>query len=990
MNSIWKNKGSRIWLIVSACIVAFFLLVNIVASTMFYDLIGVFLGRERPILAEGNENAVIYEKDYQTKAEAAAAGNELNIKMMEEAMTLLKNENGALPLKQSAKISVFGKNSVNFVYGGSGSGKIDASKAKTLYESLEAAGFDCNPALKSFYENDSVSGAKRADNPSMNSSGVAGFSTSETPVESYTSDVKASYANYSDAALIVISRIGGEGFDLPRSMVKSFGSDEKVDGARNPDDHYLQLDANETALIQEVCSQNFEHVIVLINSCSAMELGFLDDPEHYAYHEKIDGCIWTGYPGAQGIMALGGILNGTVNPSGHLTDTYARNWKDSPVWANFGNNGTETGDKYNGVSYYFVDYEEGIYYGYRYYETVYADILSGSYTPKGYESVSDPKERADAWYRDQVVYPFGYGQSYSEFEVSLKNKNDLNGFAITKEGVIKAEVNVRNLDTERAGKQVVQLYARAPYTAGQIEKADKVLVGFAKTPLIEAGKSETVTIEFTTYDFASYDYSDANGNGFKGYEVEGGTYEFFLSTDAHTAIDSFTGVAEETIRYEKDPVTQTTVTNRYEDSDDQLGSLLSRNDWEGTWPATRTEEEKEPSDEFIAQLESTDSRRTLSPSAEANINSRKSKFSLLKDEYFMPEDQIGSLMLNDLVGADYDDPNWDQILDRITFQEMADMFSKAGFQTLGIPSVGKNLTYDSDGPAGWVNFMGGDTTKKFENNCAYATENTIGATWNIELLNEWGLMVGNEALVGYENVPYTLWYAPAVNIHRNPFGGRAWEYFSEDGLLSGKLAAAQIRGLRAKGVIPMLKHFAVNDQETHRSANGLVTWLTEQSLREIYLKPFEIAVKEGGTTGIMSSFNRIGTVWAGGDYRLLTQILRNEWGFRGAVICDYNDGTPYMNHRQMAYAGGDLNLATRTQYYWNNADSKNPDDVAALRQTTKNTLYAVANSNSCSVEILGVKPPIWFICMFVVDGIAALALAVWGYFAVKKALKKEE
>lgn len=758
---------------------------------------------------------------------------------------------------------------------------------------------------------------------------------------------------------------------VARAMQRAYGRSRqkpaRADGARNADDHYLQPEQNETDLIEHVCAQNFEHVILIINSGSAMELGFLDDPDHYAYNEKIDGALWIGFPGISGMNAVGQVLKGETNPSGHTVDTYVRDLKQDPSWQNFSTNLTANGNAYLDArgrlaGYYFVDYEESIYVGYRYYET------------RGFTDGED-------WYDDHVVFPFGYGLSYTTFEQEIVSAPD--GEALTTDPF---EVTVRVTNTGSvAGKDVIQVYATAPYTEGEIEKAHKVLVGFAKTEELAGGASAEYTIEIDPYNFASYDYNDANGNNFRGYELDAGDYDFTVAQDAHDAGEVFTMALAEDIRFENDPVTGTAVVNRFDDADDHLQSLLSRSDWEGTWPAPPTEEQRALSQETLAAIESTESGAP----------------SYIDPEEPVPAD-IGT-MLADMQGADYDDERWYELLNRITTDEMLSLHNNGGFQTVGIDSIGKSQTWDSDGPAGWVNFVVG-FSQRFEGTCTYAAEIVFACSWNTDLLYRFGQTVGDEALTGYtyeerftnedgttetviRHIPYTGWYAPAINIHRSAFGGRNWEYYGEDGYLSGKLAAEQIKGLREKGVIPYLKHFAVNEQETTRNAGGLVTWVTEQAMREIYLRPFEIAVKEGKTNGMMSSFNRIGTRWAGGDYRLLTEVLRDEWGFRGAVICDYDSATPYMDNRQMASAGGDLTLGTDQSAFWRDFDAGNAEDVAILRNATKNILYATANSTGVLVSVrTGIAK--WQILLYVLDAVIPAGLVVWGVFAIIKAYKK--
>jgi beta-glucosidase len=754
-------------------------------------------------------------------------------------------------------------------------------------------------------------------------------------------------------------------------MKTSFTDNTPVTGARSADDHYLQLDANETALIQEVCSQNFKHVIIIINSNSAMELGFLEDESYYAYNSKIDAALWIGSPGKSGIMALGNILNGSVNPSGHLVDTYVTNLKDDPTWNNFGNNLVSTNtnllsyssdkdyDKGNtyivdGVEkkYYYTDYEEGIYVGYRYYET------------RGFTDGED-------WYQSSVVYPFGYGLSYTTFSAQIINKQDVNGTKLTKDGKIKITVRVTN-DGDVAGKEVVQLYATTPYKTGEIEKAYKVLCAFEKTGIIQPGEYEDVTLEVDPYDLASYDYNDANNNNFCGYELDAGKYTFTLGSDAHTDLDSVELVLDSGIKYETDPTTDTEVVNEFDDAADELGTVLSRTDWQGTWPQSRTIEERTVSKSYISSLSDYTTNRDVS-TIDTSHNS------------YTGETDYGFVSLKDLVGAEYDDERWDVLLDEIGFDKLLELCNFGGFKTIDLSDYGKAQTYDTDGPVGWTNFQ--DPDGIYDGTCSYASECLLGATWNKEIMYKMGESVGNEALIGYSGVPYTTWYAPAVNIHRSAFGGRNFEYFSEDSYLAGMMASYEIQGAMSKGVNPTIKHFALNEQETNRQ--GVLTWATEQSIREIYLKPFERAVKQAGVRGVMSSFNRIGKTWTGGNYNLITTVLRDEWGFNGVVISDFNTCI-YMDPEQMAYAGGNLNLAKQMDYMWLDADKNNPYDVAVVRENAHGVLYALANSNALNVEVIGYTTPWWITLLIVVDCVVVAGCAVWGFFAIKKALKQEK
>ena len=605
--------------------------------------------------------------------------------------------------------------------------------------------------------------------------------------------------------------------------------------------------------------------------------------------------------------------------------------------------------------YIFVmEHEEGIYVGYRYYETRYAT-----------------EEQADEWYSGNVVYPFGYGLSYSAFEWELESASPERNSVITPETEITLSVKVKN-NGPYAGKDVVQLYYTAPYTDGGIEKADKVLCAFVKTELLDVGESKTYTLSFKASDMKSYDYNDANENGFKGYELEGGEYVLSLSRNAHDVEDTITYTAEKDYTLREDDVTGNDVVNRFDNVSEKITEYLSRTDWEGTWPQLPTVAERTVSDEFAAE------------------------FGYTKDDEGKPweTDEMPTtnaqvtVSLNEMVGADFNDVRWEKLLDSLSVKDMQTLAGMGAFSTAALLKIDKPATTDADGPSGFTNFMAMSDTVPVYDTCFYAAECVLGATWNIELAERMGEMIGNEGLIGNERddgMPYTGWYAPAINIHRSAFAGRNWEYYSEDGFLSGALASSVIQGARSKGIITYVKHFALNDQETNRDSNGVMVWANEQSMRELYFVPFEMAVKDGGTLGMMSSFNRIGTTWAGGCYELLTEVLRNEWGFEGAVITDYNL-LRYMNQNQMIRAGGDIVLNQAGKL----PDGESATDVSLLRRAAKNILYATANSNAMNVTVLGYNLPIWQVILIVVDCVIVAGIVIWGVFAVRGALRKKE
>jgi len=961
--SLFKNKSTRIWLIVTVLVLVVAIVANVVCLTVpiVSNSLSLVFGGESSNVSEDLRDTW-YDRQYSTKAEVLAAAKDFVVKVEQEGITLLKNEGNALPLGQNPKVSVFGKNSVNLVYGGSGSAGNTASVNKTLYESLEAAGIGYNPTLKSFYEDNSKSGEGRPNNPSMDSGQrLSGFATGETPISSYTADVKASYAGHKDAAIVVISRIGGEGFDLPRTMESAFGSGTPVTGAEALDAHYLELDANEKAMIEEA-KANFDKVIVVLNVGTTMELGSLhNDPE-------IDAILWMGLPGSTGVMALGDVLVGNVNPSGHTVDTWAVDFTKDPTWYNTGIYGSQYGNRYlnsdgSQSEFAFVNYEEGIYVGYRYYET------------RGYED-------GEAWYAENVVYPFGYGLSYTSFDWDVQ----LSGGTVSENDTITATVTVTNTGAV-AGKDVVQLYYSAPYTPGGIEKAHVVLGDFAKTKLLNPGESDTLTLELKASDMASYDYADANGNGFKGYELESGDYTIYVSSDAHTHEASAVYTVASGVKLWGDRIQ-----NRFDDvsagiyGDLTYGSFVSRADFEGTLPKA-----------YLA-----DARRTLTAELEEALGNSIKRVYRGTDEgqpwqvdaSQMPatEPVNNGISLRDMlytngefVGqADFDDPRWEDLLDQISLDEMKLLVGYGAFRTNAVEGVdgvvGKPLTTDSDGPSGFTSFL---SESVVYDTCAYMAECVMGATWNVDLAYEFGQMVGEESLVGNEKgdgMPYSGWYSPAVNIHRSPFAGRNWEYYSEDGLLSGKFAAQVVQGAKTKGVYCYVKHFAVNDQETDREYNGILVWANEQSMRELYLKPFELSVTEGGATGMMSSFNRLGLTWAGGSYALLTEVLRNEWGFHGMVITDYSMNR-YTYVDMMIRAGGDLFLTQDAKTFTMEDDAT---QVSLLRQATKNILYTVVNSNVMATVVDGYSTPVWQTVMFAIDAVLVIALAAWGVVVLRK------
>ena len=625
--------------------------------------------------------------------------------------------------------------------------------------------------------------------------------------------------------------------------------------------------------------------------------------------------------------------------------------------------------------------------GYRYYETRCYE-----------EAAADPQS---VWYENSVVYPFGYGLSYTEFDWDVSFGTD-SGSGITADDTLEVSVTVKNTG-DYAGKDVVELYYSAPYDyeSPAIEKSHVVLGDFAKTDILTPGEEQTLTLTLDVEDMKSYDYADANENGFSGYELEAGEYRIIIGSDAHTAKADAVYTLSEDLQLKTDMNAdgeETEVANAFDDvsagifGTNTYASYVSRKDFEGTLRTAYLDDaERTLTDELKEELDESIKRKYTEPDAgkpwevtgdapaTVPVNSGLSLRDMLYDE---AGNYVGEVS--------FDDPRWETLLNEISLDEMKNLVGFGAFRTSEVKGVdgvvGKPLTVDSDGPSGFTSFL---SESVVYGTCAYQAECVMGSTWNVQLAEKMGELIGEEGLAGNEKgdgLPYSGWYAPAVNIHRSPFAGRNWEYYSEDGLLSGKFAAGVIKGAGKKGVYCYVKHFAVNDQETDREYNGILVWANEQSMREIYLYPFEIAVKEGGATGMMSSFNRLGMKWAGGSYALLTQVLRDEWGFHGSVITDYSLNT-YTHVDEMIRAGGDLFLTQDVKTFGMEDDAT---QIAMLRQSTKNILYMVANSSAMSISTDGYLRPVWQIVMICVDIVIVAALALWGMFAVRSVKKKEQ
>ncbi len=804
----------------------------------------------------------------------------------EEGIVLLENKNSALPLdvsnEREQKLNIFGVASYNFIFNGSGSGssQVDMTTFVTLQQGLENAGFDVNDDLTEFYSqySNAESGGRSTD---IN---YTDFDCLEPEVSAYSQELLDGAKAFSDTALVVFARSGGEGNDLPLEM-------EGYNGG-TPGRHYLELQEKEEAMLEMVESMGFEKIIVIVDSSHAMELGFLE-------HEAIDGALLIGGPGQTGCDAVGKVLAGTVNPSGHTVDTYPYDATSAPSYYNFGafmlegtNNylidyhGGQRGYEAMMNDGYYVNYAEGIYVGYRYYETAAED---------GYIDF------------DSVVqYPFGYGLSYTSFIQEITDLRD-DGDTIT------VDVTVTNTGSA-AGKDVVEIYYSAPYYTNGIEKAAVNLAGFGKTELLAPGASDTVTITFTYEDMASYDYQGVKAVG-GAYVLEAGDYAIKLMKDSHTLIDSRTVTVDSDVIYNEsnDGARSTDLTIATNQFDWAAGDVkyVSRADWEGTMPTQRASDRPVTDEEFAALTDT-------------SVATNDSDVAIVVQDH--------SLKLADMVGVAYDDPQWDTFVEQLTVNEMANLMANGGYATIELESVGKPATVDLDGPVGVNGLVNGASGAQ------YTSGVSLAQTWNLELAALFGDTFGAEAdAYGVSGL-----YAPGCDTHRSPFLGRNFEYYSEDGLLSGKFTSAIVQNLWKHGVYGYVKHFALNEMETHRWS--LVTYSNEQAIREIYLKPFEIAVKEGSANAIMSSYNRIGTRWTGSCYELLTTVLRGEWGFEGMVISDWVTPFGYQNPDMALAAGNDMMLNT-VGVLPSSVTTETNTGNQRLRESAKNILYTVANSN---------------------------------------------
>lgn len=861
--------------------------------------------------------------------ENVASATQLCENIADEGIVLLDND-GTLPMAKNSKLNVFGWASTNPCYGGTGSGALsDAYPTVTLLEGLKNAGFELNTELSDFYT------SYRADRPEVGMLSQD-WTLPEPEAAQYTDELMNNAKAFSDTAMVVITRVGGEGADLPTDVSQVTYDAGHSYNDFEPGDHYLQLTKTEKDMIDLVC-KNFDKVVVVYNGANAMELGWVKD------YSQIKSVVWCAGTGQSGFNALGSILCGDVNPSGRTIDTFVYDLTQTPTANNFGNFNYTNMDEFKTSSFgtdtipAFVNYVEGIYVGYKFYETAAAEGLID--------------------YDKTVVYPFGRGLSYTTFTQTLNSVTEA-------DGTITVDVTVTNTGSA-SGKEVVEVYYNPPYTNGGIEKASANLIGFAKTSELAPGASENVTVTFKAEDMASY---DTYGKGC--YVLEKGDYVISINADSHTVLDSKVYNVASDIVYDASNKRESDVEvadNKFDFAEGNVTYLSRANGFANYAEATAA-----PADfELPAEAKATFYN---------NSNWNPEDFNNA-DDVAPTTGAKNGLKLKDMVGVDYNDAQWDAFLDQLTVADMDSLIALGGYQSVAVDSIGKVQAVDCDGPASINN----NFTK--QGSIGFPSAVMIAATWNTDLAHDFGTSIGKMA----DDMGVSGWYAPAMNIHRSAFAGRNFEYYSEDGVLSGAMAANAIMGSQEQGVYAFMKHFALNDQETNR--NGMLcTWSTEQAIRELYLKPFEECVKAADCHAAMSSFNYIGTTYAGSCDVLLNKVLRGEWGFVGMVLTDYYGVFGYQDSDRLIRNGGDfclVNYDTETNHL---TDTTSATALVSARQACKNILYTVANSRAYYPENLNPGMPGWEKVMIGVDVVLAAALIALEVLVVKKgyAKRKEE
>ena len=926
-------------------------------------------------------------------AQTTAKAEELAWQVQAESSVLLRNENKTLPLASGVKkVNVFGWASTDWLGGGSGSGGVQ-NMSVDLLKALADYGIETNTALTQMYENFQGGREYTRTLGSWPEQSCRMYEPSVSNTAYYTDQLLADAKAFSDTAIVVFGRISGESNDATQQQYKRLEKDGEivVDESRT----YLDLSTEEVELLTYV-GANYENVIVILNTTNVMALGEMETVP------GVDACLMVGFTGQTGAAAIPALLWGEANPSGKTADTWAYDFATAASYANaaaggvgaysgaegmYPANGTSNGNlgtpfAYDQVSY--LDYAEGIYIGYKWYETADAE---------GYWA--DVSNEYGAGYEGVVQYPFGYGLSYTEFQWEITDKPA----SMSKDGDLTVKVKVTNTGAV-AGKDVVELYYTAPYTPGGIEKSAVELGAFAKTKLLAPGESQELELTLTVADMASYDCYDANANGFTGYELDAGEYGLSLRRDSHTVVETVVLNLNEGIQYALDPITGLEVNNKFTgtgamdgislDGTDSNQNIvyLTRADFAGTFPKANVD--SRPMADNLKALNLYSEKQAnawIDPSAKPITTGADNGLKVMEG---------GTLTeLGKKLGSNYNDPQWEALLDQMTKEEMLELVTHGYGHTAGIESIGKDQTMDADGPAQIGGFTGSNPGTGFP------SSSTLAQSWNKELALAEGRMIGHQAA----QRGYSGWYAPAVNMHRSPFNGRNYEYYSEDAHLSGQICGNTVAGALDAGTFCYVKHFLCNDGESGIYRDGIYIWMTEQAMREVYLEPFRIIVEEYGASGIMSSYNRVGAVWAGGSEALLTGILRQEWNFQGAVITDYADHHDFMNGDQMIRTGGDLwmdgmmlgtlKCETESNSFWQ-----------AMRQASKNIVYMALNAHVENMNyvaesgdtdmtrpLITVEMPLWQKIIIGLDvvSVALFALALRGVILdvqVKRAAKK--
>ena len=933
---LW-NKGRRRaqrpfkGLTILCGVVAIVAVIALVIFSTINETVNLVLSADYFKVVDGDDSAVYYESDFDSNEERVEYENALVAEVEAEGATLLTNDDDALPLSEGSKITLFSASSVDPVYGGTGSGNVDSEDAVNLKEAFEAEGFEVNETMWDFYESGEGSEYGRDTLSTMDL--VLGvdytYEANEVPWDVYTDDVLESVADYGDAAIVVFSRVGGEGYDLDTS------NDDSEDAG------YLVLSDDERDLLAGLTEMKedgtIQKIIVLLNTSNALQVDFLFDDAY-----DIDAALWIGGLGDTGATSVAEILSGEVNPSGSLVDTYLKDNLSSPAMANFGSYSYTNADEMgldSTVQSNYVVYQEGIYVGYLYYETRYEDYVMGT-------------GNAGDWsYDDDVAFTFGYGSSYTTF--------DWSDFSCTYNEVADTyivEVTVTNTG-DVAGKDTVQVYAQSPYTDydvdNNVEKASVELVGFDKTDELEPGQSETLTITVDGNDMASYD-----AYGAETYILDAGTYYLTAAENAHDAVNNILaakgyspdntdgrmdaeGAAtlvysweQETfddVTYSTNIVTGVEITNQFDDADvnlsaytgDQTVTYLSRSDWEGTFPTEAVE--LYATEEMAEQLAD---RRYDSETYDGEY----------ADAEMPTLEADNGVKAADLIGLDYDDPQYDELLDQMSAEDMAYLLGAAFHYTQAIESIDLPGTRDENGPQGVTVTLFVVADDEDSSSMATTSEDVLAATFNVDLAYEVGAAIGNDCL----GAGVDMLYGPGANIDRTAYSGRNYEYYSEDGFLSGKIAAAECEGITSKGIMVQLKHFALNDQEVDRG--GICVWANEQAIREIYLEAFEDALTDTNV-GVMTSLTRVGCHWNGSDEGMIDGVLRGEWGNLGIVLSDSSTMYAYMDGVDGVLAGADTFDATmRLEYDQLLEYVDDPVVVSAMRDACHRVVYNIVNS----------------------------------------------